>query len=213
MKSKELGIMDIAKTLSLSFVMIAGPQILTAIFLATTKKWRQDSLAFIAGAGISITLVTTAAFLLSSGASNQGASNKTLSIIILILIVAAAIHTFVNRKKSKPPKWMGELEEAQPKTAFRLGFLLLGVFPSDILTSIAVGGFIAAQGEPWVQILPFVLLVLVFLALPSSLIILLGKRAEAFLPKVRDWMNNNSWVVSEIVFALFIVLILNNIIS
>ncbi|HVO86160.1 MAG TPA: GAP family protein [Candidatus Binatia bacterium] len=199
--------MDIAKTLSLSFVMIAGPQILSSIFLATTKKWSQNSLAFIAGAATSVTLITTAAFLLSSGASSNGTSSNTLSYIILILLVAAAIHTFVSRKTSKPPKWMGKLEEAQPKGSYKLGFLLLGVFPSDILTSISVGAFMAAQGEPWVQILPFVFLVLLFLALPLILIVLLGKRAEAFLPKARDWMNNNSWIVSEIVFAMFIALV------
>jgi len=30
---------NLAKLLPLAFVMIAGPQILTAIFLATTEKW------------------------------------------------------------------------------------------------------------------------------------------------------------------------------
>jgi hypothetical protein len=38
---------NLAKVPSLAFVMIAGPQILTAIFLATTPKWRQNSAAFI----------------------------------------------------------------------------------------------------------------------------------------------------------------------
>ena len=201
--------MDLAKTLSLSFVMIAGPQILSAIFLATTEKWRQNSLAFIAGAGLSVSLVVTVAFLVGSGVSNNDSSSNFLSYIILALIVAAAVHTFVKRKTSKPPKWMGKLEEAQPKQAFKLGFLLLGVFPSDILTSIAVGSLIASTGGSWIYTLPFVVLVLVFLALPSTMIVIFGKKAISALPKVRDWMNNNSWIVSEVVFALFIVLIVS----
>ena len=45
---------------------------------------------------------------------------------------------------------------------------------------------------------------LFLLALPSLLVFVLGARAKAFLPKVRDWMNTNSWIVSEIVIALFI---------
>ena len=45
---------------------------------------------------------------------------------------------------------------------------------------------------------------LFLLALPSLLVLVLGARAKAFLPKVRDWMNTNSWIVSEIVIALFI---------
>jgi hypothetical protein len=30
------------------------------------------------------------------------------------------------------------------------------------------------------------------------------------LPKIRDWMNTNSWVVNEIVIGLFILLTLDN---
>jgi threonine/homoserine/homoserine lactone efflux protein len=201
---------NLARVIPLAFVMIAGPQILSAIFLATSENWRRNSAAFVAGAAISITTIVTLAFLLSTGASRQGASNNVLDIIIMALLVAAGIHTFLTRKASKPPRWMGELETAQPKRSFRLGFLLLGVFPTDILTSIAVGGSLARHGDPWWHVLPFVLLTLLFLALPALLLIVLGQRAQRLLPKVRDWMNNNSWVVSEIVIGLFVVLTANS---
>jgi threonine/homoserine/homoserine lactone efflux protein len=128
----------------------------------------------------------------------------------MVLLIAAGIHTFVTRKTSKPPKWMGKLEEAQPKDAFRLGFLLLGVFPSDILTSIAVGGSVSRHGDPWWHVLPFVLLTLLFLALPSLTIVALGERGQKLLPTVRDWMNDNSWIVSEIVIGLFVVITASN---
>jgi threonine/homoserine/homoserine lactone efflux protein len=198
--------LNLAKLLPLAFVMIAGPQIITAIVLATTENWRRNSMAFVGGAGVSITATVTIAFFLGTGASNQGASNNTLDIIILLLLVGAAVHTFVTRKQSKPPKWMGKLEAAQPKDSFKLGFLLLGLFPGDILTSVAVGGYASSHNEPWWHLLPFVLLTLLLLALPSLLILAFGQRAEAFLPKVRKWMSDNSWVVSEIVLALFIAL-------
>jgi ABC-type amino acid transport system permease subunit len=50
------------------------------------------------------------------------------------------------------------------------------------------------------------LLTLLLVALPALMILVFGKKAENAMPKVRDWMNNNSWVVSEIVLALFIAL-------
>jgi threonine/homoserine/homoserine lactone efflux protein len=199
----------LAKIIPLAFVMIAGPQLLSAIFLATSGNWRRNSGAFVGGAAISITTIVTLGFILSTGASDQGASSNTLDIIFMVLLLAAGAHTFLTRKTSKPPKWMGELETAQPKRSFRLGFLLLGVFPTDILTSIAVGGSVANNGDPWWQVLPFVVLTLLFLALPSLLLIILGEKAEKVLPKVRDWMNDNSWVVSEIVIALFVVITLS----
>jgi hypothetical protein len=201
---------NIAKLLPMAFVMIAGPQILSAIFLATTENWRRNSLAYIAGAGLSITLVVTIGYLAGSGASDAGASDDTLYIVVLVLLVAAAVNTFLTRKTAKPPKWMGRLQTATPKFSFRLGFLLLGVFPTDILTSWAVGTYLASNSDPWWHYLPFVLLTLLLLALPAILILAFGQRAEAFLPKARDWMTANSWIVSEIVIGLFIVITANS---
>jgi hypothetical protein len=46
--------------------------------------------------------------------------------------------------------------------------------------------------------------------LPMLLVLTMGKRAEAFLPKVRDWMNSHSWVVSEAVITIFVVIEINS---
>ena len=43
--------------------------------------------------------------------------------------------------------------------------------------------------------------------------VLLGKRASAVLPKVRDWMNEKSWVVSEIVLGFFAVITVNSLVG
>jgi hypothetical protein len=45
-------------------------------------------------------------------------------------------------------------------------------------------------------------------ALPLIVYVALGKRGSELMPKVRDWMNRNSWLVNIFVYALFIVLIL-----
>ena len=202
--------MDIAKLLPMAFVMIAGPQILSAIFLATSEKWRQNSAAYVLGASLSISAIVTAAYLLGGGDSDGGPSSDTLYIVVLALLVFAAVHVFRTREESEPPKWMGKLQTANPGLAFKLGFLLLGVFPTDILTSVAVGGFLAGHGDPLWHYLPFLGLTLLFLALPAILVLALGQRAQTFLPKVRDWMNDNSWVVSEVVIVFFIVLTASN---
>jgi len=54
--------MNFAKVLPMSFVMIAGPQILSAIFLATSENWRRNSAAYLAGAALSITAIVTIAY-------------------------------------------------------------------------------------------------------------------------------------------------------
>jgi membrane protease YdiL (CAAX protease family) len=205
--------MNLAKILPLAIVMIAGPQILSAIFLATTERWRQNTVAYVAGASLSISIIVAIAYYVSDGAAEQGASNEGLYVVVLVLLLFAALRTYLKREESEPPKWMGKLQQATPGFSFKLGFLLLGVFPTDIVTSVAVGTFLSSQGDPLWHYLGFLGLTLLLLALPALTIVALGERGQALLPKVRDWMNNNSWIVNEIVIGLFIALTIDNLIG
>lgn len=108
---------------------------------------------------------------------------------------------------------MGKLQRATPKRSFRLGFLLLGFFPTDILTSVAVGSYLAAANSPWTHALPFILCTLLVLALPALLLVAFGERATALIPTVRDWMDTHSWIVNEVVIVFFIGLSLNNLLG
>lgn len=193
--------------------MIAGPQILSAIFLATSENWRRNSAAFVFGSALSITLLVSLAYFLGIGANRQRGSNTTLSVIVLVLLLAAMVHTYLTREESEPPKWMGKLTTANPRFSFRLGFLLLGFFPTDILTSVAVGSYLSANGLAWTDSFGFIAITLLFLALPSLVLLAFGKRAQAWLPKAREWMNDNSWVVSEAVILLFVGMSLNDLLG
>jgi hypothetical protein len=201
--------MDLASVLPLAFVMVAGPQIISAFFFATSEDWKRESAAYVVGAALSITLVVTVGFLLASRLDGGDDPDEGIDWAIVALLVFAMVHNFRKRGESEPPKWMGKLQTATPKLAFTLGFLLLGFFPSDIVTSLSVGAHLGNHGDPWWNALPFVALALLLLASPALGVALLGKRAEAFLPKVRDWMNANSWIVSEVVIVFFIAIVLS----
>jgi Sap, sulfolipid-1-addressing protein len=203
--------MDLASVLPLAFVMIAGPQIISAFFFATGENWRRESAAFVLGAALSIPAMATVGFFFASklGSGDSGGDDAIVWGIVALLIFAMA-HQFRNRGKSEPPKWMGKLQTATPRLAFTLGFLLLGFFPSDLATSLSVGAHLGRLGHPWWSLLPFVALTLLLLASPALAIALLGKRAQTVLPKIRDWMNTNSWIVSEVVLAFFIVIVLSS---
>ncbi len=204
--------MNFLTLLPMAFVMIAGPQILSAIFLATSEGWRRNSAAYVAGAALSITVIVTIAYFTLNGVSNKGASNDSIYVVVLVLLLIAMVHVYRARETSEPPKWMGKLQTAEPGFSFKLGFLLLGVFPTDILTSVAVGSYLAAHGDPWWHCLPFVALTILLLALPSLLLLIFRQRGQAFLPKARDWMNTNSWVVNEIVILLFVGITASNLV-
>ena len=210
--------MSLVEVLPLAIVMIAGPQILSPIFLATSEQWRANSTAYVFGASLSISLVVVLAYLLGNtiggGGSLLGASaQQLLYLAVLVLLLDAAVGTYRTRNVSEPPEWMGKLTTATPRFSFRLGFLLLGFFPTDIVTSVSVGTYLAANGDPVTNAAGFVLLTLFILALPSLGVLLLGERAETALPEIRDWMNDNSWLISEAVIALFVVMTLQNLLG
>lgn len=205
--------------LPLAFVMIAGPQIITSFFLATSDNWVATSSAYVAGAALSITSFVTIAYFVGRGAKSaagsqhSGTVDKVIESIVLVLIVVLIVRVYLTRKTSKPPKWMSKLQAAEPKFAFVLGMALLGIFPTDILTSITAGLHVAHEGDPWWHCLPFVGLTLLFLAAPAIGVVLLGARAQVVLPKIRDWMSTDSWVVSEIVLLFFAGIAINSLVS
>jgi len=210
--------MSLVEVLPLAIVMIAGPQILTPVFLATSDQWRANSAAYLVGAALSISLVVTVGYFLGTslggGGGLLGATGKQLlNLVVLVLLVYAAVDTYRKRDVSEPPAWMGKLTDASRGLSFRLGFLLLGFFPTDFVTSVTVGTYLAANGAPVTDAAGFVLLTLFILSLPSLGVFVLGERAEAALPEIRDWMNDNTWVISEAVIALFVVLTLQNLLG
>ncbi|SER87457.1 GAP family protein [Natrinema salaciae] len=210
--------MSLVEVLPLAIVMVAGPQILSPIFLATSEQWRANSLAYVFGAALSISLVVFVAYLLGNsfggGGGLLGASaREVLFVVVLVLLLYAAVETYRKRNVSEPPEWMGKLTTATPGFSLKLGFLLLGVFPTDVVTSVSVGTYLAANGDPVTDAAGFVLLTLFILSLPSLSVFLLGERAEAALPGIRDWMNDNSWIISEAVIAIFLVLTLQNLLG
>ena len=87
------------------------------------------------------------------------------------------------------------------------------MFPTDIVTSVTVGTKLARAGLPWWPTLVFVAVTLFLLAIPALLVAALGECARTFLPRARDWMNANSWIVSEIVIAIFIVLEIHSLVA
>ena len=198
---------NLLTVLPMALVMIAGPQIVTAIFLATSAGARRNSVAFLAGVALAVTFGVSL-FYFSGGLANSSdtpeGSSDTLDIVIIVLLLVLAGVVFLRRKDTTQPAWMGRLQEATPAFAFRLGVLLFLAMPTDILTMLTVGHYLGNHASPWWHVLGFVALTVLLAGVPLLVLLLLGDRANEILPRVRDWMNAHSWIVSEAVIALFV---------
>lgn len=208
---------DVLKTSSLALVMVAGPQIITAILLATSVRAKKNSFAYVGGAVLASAISTTIFYFLAQALDLKGAGEKsgstTVDWILVIVLVLAAVHVFLQRKKSDPPKYMAKLQTETPGGAFSLGFLLFLLMPTDLMMTFTVGTYLAAHGDHLWQAAGFLLITALLIGAPLLVLLLLGSRADRVLPAARDWMNKNAWVVSEVVIALFIVLELKSILT
>jgi hypothetical protein len=128
--------------------------------------------------------------------------------VLVGLLVFLAIKNYVRRESIEPPRWLGALQNAKPRTAFTTGLLLLSVFPSDFVVLVTVGMNLAQNGASLVAGLPFIGATILIAALPVLFYLLFRRRAQRLMPKVREWMNTNSWLVNIIVYVIFIFLIL-----
>jgi cytochrome c biogenesis protein CcdA len=197
--------------LPLAIVMSAGPQIVTAVFLATSRDARRNSLAFLTSVAVATTIGVSVFYFLGGGLSEDRSSEpgrNWLDWVIIGLLVLLALRVFVRRKTAQPPKWMGRLETADARFAAKIGLLLYLAMPTDVISMATVGAYLAREGEPWFYSLGFVALTVLIAGLPLIAVLLLGRRAETLLPKVRSWMSENSWIVNEAVILFFLAMAL-----
>jgi hypothetical protein len=201
----------------LAITMNAGPQIMSAIIFVTAPKALKLSAAFLGGVVIAVTVGVTIAYTLATllgnsislgDPSDSGSLGNVIQYVLVGLLVFLSIKSYVGRETSEPPRWLGTMQNAKPSTAFKTGLLLLSVFPSDLVVLVTVWINLAQQNASLLAALPFGAATIFIAALPVLAYLLFRRRAQRVMPKVRDWMNINSWLVNIIVYIVFNLLIL-----
>jgi Sap, sulfolipid-1-addressing protein len=197
--------------------MMAGPQIMSAIVFVTSAGAVKKSVAFVLGvlvaAAVGVTALTGLQSLIGGSGnfgdpSDSGSTGHIIQYVLVALLVAAAIRNYVKRETIEPPKWLGKLQEADTRTALKTGLLVIMFMPSDLIVMLTVATNLEHNGDSVVDAVPFILLTALIAALPLLGYLIFHRRAVRAMPKVRDWMNNTSWLVNIIVCGIFIVLIL-----
>jgi hypothetical protein len=203
--------------LPLAITMMAGPQIMSAIIFVTASKPLKVSASFIVGVAIATTvgvaIALAAVSLLGNSvslgdSSDNGSTGHIIQYLLVGALVALAVKNYLGRETAEPPKWLGALQSADSKKALKTGLLVIGLMPSDIIIMLTVAVNLVQSGSGFLAALPFIGATILVAALPLLLFLLFHKRAQQFMPKVRDWMNATSWMVNIIVCGVFIALIL-----
>src|SRR5919106_239450 len=203
------------EVLPLAVTMLVGPGIMAAVILITTQEPLRVSLAYVLGftistaAGVAVAAGIASLSGIDLGSSDHSGSTGTIIQLVLVgLLVVASLVTFLRRATSEPPKWLGSLLEATPSKALKMGLLIVVIMPSDVVIMLTVGTNLEQTGSSLVDAIPFVALTTLVAALPLLAYLVFRHPAQRAMPKVRDWMNANSWAVNVITYCVFIVLIL-----
>ena len=69
---------------------------------------------------------------------------------------------------------------------------------------LTVGGYLATQDAPLWHAFPFIGATVLLAGIPLLILLLMGERAEVILPKIREWMTTNAWIVNEVVIVFFL---------
>jgi hypothetical protein len=193
--------------LPLALIMVMGPQILTSIFLVTSRKPVKNSGALLVGVVLaaSLSLLIWTGVVKAVGIDPSGDSGpSTADYVVAGLLALAAIHVFRGRGTAEVPKWMTALQEADPKKSFSLGFLLILLMPTDIIAVISTSNYLHDHHLDVLHGWPLVAATTVLMALPILSYLLMGKRAKVAMPKIRDWLTTHAWLVNLVVIVYFI---------
>jgi hypothetical protein len=204
------------EVLPLAITMMAGPQIISAIIFVTGERPRSTSLAFISAVPIAMSAMVLifmgVAGLFDDSLQDDGSEPSSgataIQIGLVALLILSAVKNYLGRETSEPPKWLGTLQQATPGRAFVVGLALLSLFPSDLIVLLTTGVNLASNDQSFSAALPFIGLTTLIAALPFILYTLFRRRAEVAMPKARDWMNANSWLVNIVVSVIFILLVI-----
>jgi threonine/homoserine/homoserine lactone efflux protein len=202
--------------LPLALTMMAGPQIMSAIIFLTASKPVKLSVSFIAGVAVATTVGVAIALAIVSllgnsislgNSSENGSTGHIIQYVLVGLLVALAVKNYVRRETVEPPSWLGTLQSADSKKALKTGLLVILLMPSDIIIMLTIGVNLVQNKAGLIAALPFIAGTVLVAALPLLLYLLFYRRAQRVMPKVRDWMNTNSWLVNIIVCGVFILII------
>src|SRR5215213_7278248 len=111
----------------LAITMNAGPQIMSAIIFVTAQKALKLSAYFLTGVVIAVTVGVTITYTFASvlgngislgDSSDSGSLGNIIQYLLVGLLVFLSIKNYVRRETIEPPRWLGALQNAGPRTAF-----------------------------------------------------------------------------------------------
>ncbi len=196
--------------IALSPMAIVGYILMLVSAGGMAKAW-----AFIGGwaGGIAIGLIVIS-FLVKGGsdsdASDTNSAMAWVRILLGLLLVGLAWRQWQGRPKNGQPatlpKWMQAMDTVTPVKALGLGALLAAANPKNIPMLISSAGDIGQAGlnggELATVFILFVIIASLGMLAPMIVFLAAGKKGEAILNDVREWLVGNNATIMAVLFLI-----------
>lgn len=192
-------------------VALSPMPIIAVILMLTTPQARTNGPAFVFGWLAGLAVVGTVVLLVAAPATESGDSGPAawagwakLALGLLVLLVA--VRQFRSRPRDDQaatmPRWMGAIDRFGPGKALLLAAALAAANPKNLLLAIAGAATIAQTGIPAGQqaasYAVFAIVASLGIATPVGIYFSLGKRSEAILGGLKDWMSAHNAVIMSV---------------
>lgn len=197
--------MDLIGTvLPLALVVGLSPlPIMPSIALLMTPRARRNSAAYLAAWVATLAIVTALAMALAGVRDPGPANDEAVGWVQLatgLVFLGLALAKWLSRPEpgtpAEVPAWMAALDAYTPARSARLGALLAGANPKNLLMALAAGAEIAVlatgPGQAALSLVAFVLVGSIGAGTPVLVHRMLGERATPLLRHWKRWLEQHS---------------------
>ena len=193
-------------------VAISPVPIIAVILMLFTAKAVSNSLSFLAGwvIGLSVAGAIVLALGLESSEGGESTTSGWIKIVIGVLFLGLAWKQWSSRpvgdEAPTMPGWMQTIDQFTAPKSFGIGFLLSAVNPKNLGLTIAAMSKVTAAGlstgEEIGTLVVFVVIASLTVAAPVVLNLILGSKAQSALNTKTDWLAENNNTVMTVLFVV-----------
>lgn len=209
----------IAQVIPLGVAVAFSPlPIIGVVAILATPQGRANAIAFALAGAAAVAVITGVAVLLMNAAGaddgsggDPGAWVSVGRLVLAGLLLWFAVRSWRGRRKpgepeKPPPAWLEAVDRMTARRAARMGVVLCGLNPKNLILILGAAAAIAQTGastrDQAASVAVFVALAMLGVLVPLGASLLLGDRATHFLESLRAWMVRESATIITVVAVL-----------
>ncbi len=195
-------------------VAVSPVPVIAVILMLFTPKARTNSVAFLLGWLLGLTVVGSIVLIAGDVASDDSGESTVSGVVKLVfglLFLVLAVRSWRSRPKAgedpEMPGWMAAIENFGAGKSAGIAALLSGLNPKNLALTVAGAATIAAAGlttgEEIGAFAVFVAIGSVTVAAPVLVYLIMGERAQGGLNSLKEWLvANNNTVMAVLLVVL-----------